>query len=605
VPIEQLALLAVVAVMALSAMVVALGAAWSGRRRAATSVPPPARTPMPAEGRAVDAPREALEEAALELPRPGVYDRVVRVVAFLFLAAVVVFTAVSRTYPPEQEVAVYLLVAAGTLFIIVVQDLVPEGSLGRARYWLEAAFAIGFLTVLVGLTGGLHSPFFLGFFLLVAGASLSVEGSAPVLLALVAGAAYAFMSGWVAWIEGIDTLAVTWLVFNLVALGLLAYIASAAGNEQRRAREAALRLSRFDPLTGLFNRNYFFAVLDGEVKRSARMGRGFALLMLDLDDLKPVNDTFGHQYGDRLLLGITEVLQRTVRSTDTAARYGGDEFVVLLPETDPDGAFVVADKLRRDIAALAIRVDERTVRTSVSIGLVTYPTDGANMEQLMSAADAAMYEAKRRGKNQIVAYTTRTERVATALGPERVATPIRREPPAPPGPTGGVQGPDAGAPPRSAPAPSATPAPPPPQEALGEAPPPELRMPAARDARPVTGGPARPAAQAPQPTTGAPERVTPRGGPSAPAPAIPSLPSRPVTTPAAEPIPPRAPGPAVAPATTAPSARPPGPASIQPMPTPPPAWQTRTRPGWPPETPRSGRAGRPYVRLPIETDEEG
>ena len=172
-----------------------------------------------------------------------------------------------------------------------------------------------------------------------------------------------------------------------------------------------MRLSRFDPLTGLYNRKHFFAAMEREVRRAARMGRGFGVLMLDLDDLKPVNDTFGHQYGDRLLRNVTEVIARTVRATDTAARYGGDEFVVLLPETDPEGAYVVAEKLRRDMAGMAIRVDERSVRTSVSVGLVSYPEDGQTVEQLISVVDAAMYEAKRRGKNQIVGYTTRTERV--------------------------------------------------------------------------------------------------------------------------------------------------------------------------------------------------
>jgi hypothetical protein len=122
---------------------------------------------------------------------------------------------------------------------------------------------------------------------------------------------------------------------------------------------------------------------------------------------------------------------RTVRATDTAGRYGGDEFVVLLPETDAEGAFVVAEKLRRDISQLAIRVHDRNVRTSVSLGLVAYPEDGTTIEALLSAVDAAMYEAKRRGKNQIVGYTTRTERVATAIGAEQQGPTPRQRPPRP------------------------------------------------------------------------------------------------------------------------------------------------------------------------------
>ncbi len=156
--------------------------------------------------------------------------------------------------------------------------------------------------------------------------------------------------------------------------------------------------------------------MERELRLAERAGRGFALLMLDLDGLKPVNDSFGHHYGDRLLQAITEVIQRNVRATDTPARYGGDEFVILLPDTDASGGFVVAEKLRKDIGGLSIRVNERSVHTSVSIGLVAYPDDGGTVEELMAAVDAALYEAKRSGKDRIVGYTTRTERVATRMG---------------------------------------------------------------------------------------------------------------------------------------------------------------------------------------------
>lgn len=357
---------------------------------------------------------------------PATADRVVRVVSLLFIAAVGVVMALNAgRWDDGRDIAVYLLMAAGTLFIVFMQDLLPSRLTSRQRFWLEAAGALVFLTLLVGLTDGLASPFFVGYFLLVGGAALAWDGMGPIALALAASLSYATIGLLVALGDpAADVLGLTslsWLAFTVAALLLLAYVGTIAGRAQRQAREAALRLSRYDALTGLYNRGAFFAAVDREIKRVERTGRGFCVLMLDLDDLKPVNDTFGHPAGDQLLRAITEVVLRTVRATDLAGRYGGDEFVVLLPETDAEGAFVVAEKLRRDVSSLAVRVQDRSVRTSVSLGLVTYPDDGRTIEELLSAADAAMYEAKRRGKNQIVGYTTRTERVATAIGPERQA----------------------------------------------------------------------------------------------------------------------------------------------------------------------------------------
>ena len=131
---------------------------------------------------------------------------------------------------------------------------------------------------------------------------------------------------------GIQSPATTATVgINLTAMILLAYVAMVIAREQRRTRDAAIRLSTIDPLTGLFNRGFFFAALEREIARSARSGRGFCLLMMDLDELKTINDRLGHFHGDRVLRAVGDVVNESGRRIDTAARYGGDEFVVLLP----------------------------------------------------------------------------------------------------------------------------------------------------------------------------------------------------------------------------------------------------------------------------------
>jgi diguanylate cyclase (GGDEF)-like protein len=256
-------------------------------------------------------------------------------------------------------------------------------------------------TMLVALTGGVASPFFFTFPLIVGGAALVVTPPITITLATIATLGYllAVVLGSPEAVTSATTIAVVGV--NLTAMILLAYVAMVIAREQRRSRDAAIRLSTIDPLTGLFNRGFFFAALEREIARSARSGRGFCLLMMDLDELKTINDRLGHFYGDRVLRAVGDVVTVGVRRIDTAARYGGDEYVVLLPETDPTGAFVLAEKIRLGVHEMALDLPEGAPHPSLSIGVVSYPDDGSTADELMISADGAMYRSKRGGKNRV------------------------------------------------------------------------------------------------------------------------------------------------------------------------------------------------------------
>jgi diguanylate cyclase (GGDEF)-like protein len=330
---------------------------------------------------------------------PGAYDRVVRIVSWVFILATTTIVAVTGLWS-ESHAAIFALLAAAGLFVLVVHDLLPAGALGTAKFVLEGSVAITFATLLVVLTGRDQSPFFFTFPLIVGGAALVV--SPRVTLALASAACLAYIVAIAPpGSAGIPPETVAIVGINVTALVLLAYVAMVIAREQRRARDAAIRLSTIDPLTGLFNRTFFFAAVEREIARSARSGRGFCLLMMDLDELKMINDRHGHFFGDRVLRGVGEVIRANGRKIDTAARYGGDEFVVVLPETDPTGAYVLAEKIRLGVSDLSVEISGTVLQPSVSIGVVSYPDDGTTSDELMITADSSMYRSKRAGKNRV------------------------------------------------------------------------------------------------------------------------------------------------------------------------------------------------------------
>lgn len=170
---------------------------------------------------------------------------------------------------------------------------------------------------------------------------------------------------------------------------LMTLTLAAVVSERQAAEERLRQLAVTDPLTGLANYRSLTTVLEGEIKRAQRTERPFALLLVDLDGLKRINDRHGHLVGSRALCRLADALRASSRSIDTAARYGGDEFALILPETEEAAAQRVARRIAERLAT-----DTETPAVSASVGAAVYPRDGDTVEAILSAADGALYAVK-------------------------------------------------------------------------------------------------------------------------------------------------------------------------------------------------------------------
>ena len=177
-------------------------------------------------------------------------------------------------------------------------------------------------------------------------------------------------------------------VTSVMTLALAALVA-----ERKQVEDRLRQLAVSDPLTGLANYRQLTYAIDAEIKRYDRTERSFALVFVDLDRLKAINDRYGHPVGSLALCRVAETLFGSCRAMDTAARFGGDEFAVVLPETAEPAAWHVARRIAERVAR-----DGEKPPLSVSVGVAVFPQDGGTLERLISAADRSLYESKERGR---------------------------------------------------------------------------------------------------------------------------------------------------------------------------------------------------------------
>lgn len=275
----------------------------------------------------------------------------------------------------------------------------------RWKIAIETFTMLIFITWVLWYTGKLASPLVNTYLLVIITSALTL-GKLATMLEMALIAACFMLLGENASAGSLFSLAyIGGLAGQLAPMLLVAYITTMFSADIRFGLNRARLLAETDGLTGLYNMRGFTIMVDRLFAQAERYRRPASILMIDSDNLKAVNDEHGHEAGNRLLNLVAKCIAAELRHTDVLARYGGDEFVVLLPETAADRAVEVAQRIRQAVATTSLDFEGRHIETSVSIGLACYPEDGHSIDAIQARADRAMYQAKKQGRNQVVKFT--------------------------------------------------------------------------------------------------------------------------------------------------------------------------------------------------------
>ena len=333
------------------------------------------------------------------------FTRTVAEIEWLLLILVLLYQVVL----PLDEEASAALAMAMFFFAAFVLSFHYANFYRSETHWkitIETAMMILFVTWVLAYTGGAESPLHDLYILVIIVAALTLGKIVTLAeMALIAGCYI-----WLAYpLEAGDVMTLSYgakLLAQMAPMLLVAYITSMLSADLRRAYSHVKHLSETDELTGVLNMRAFATVAERVAQQAVRYARPFSVVMIDSDSLKQVNDTLGHETGNRLLQQTVECIQGRLRQTDLIARYGGDEFVALLPETPCTGAAGVAERIRKSVEMTPLMMHEKKVSTTISIGIACYPNHGVDFESVLEKADRAMYAGKASGKNCVTVSPT-------------------------------------------------------------------------------------------------------------------------------------------------------------------------------------------------------
>jgi diguanylate cyclase (GGDEF)-like protein len=349
-------------------------------------------------------PLTEIDELEIEKEELKGFSRTLVEIEWLLIVLVILYMEIPGSLVKDKLTIIFALISFA-VFILFFHYCGLHRIYNRWKLAIETWAMIAFITLILWHTGKIESPLLSLYFLVIITTATTLGNNITLLEVGLISVCCLFLSFSFSTIATLPLSQISQSLIQLFPFWLVAYLASMLSRDTESAKKKIKILSQTDDLTGLLNMRTFSFLAERERRRSIRYGHPYCILMLDADNLKTVNDTFGHEAGGKLIKHMGKILQNNLRSTDIIARYGGDEFVVLLPEAEIPRALVAGERARSAIENTPLEISGEDVFITVSIGVASYPEHGMEIRDIMNKADKALYKSKEEGKNRSTCFS--------------------------------------------------------------------------------------------------------------------------------------------------------------------------------------------------------
>ncbi|MDO9069719.1 MAG: GGDEF domain-containing protein [Deltaproteobacteria bacterium] len=327
------------------------------------------------------------------------YDRIMGNISWLLIALVALDI---KLMPTDRSSAFFLAIFSVILFFYNLNARygIMSRKYSAFKTFVDLMVFLAFIVAVCWYTGKMTSPFMSLIYLILMASALTQGRRVTYFMAGLAITSYILLAS-------VDLRELNYYLAHILELFpfmLIAHLGAMLAGESETARREVERLSLTDDVTGINNMRNFFLLADIQEKLAKRYIRPFAICMIDADNLKKVNDKFGHFAGTTLIQQVARMITDNIRSSDISARYGGDEFVIMFNETSKQDVISAVERIVSGMASTPFNFEGELITTTLSAGLAGYPEDGEDVRAVMANADEAMYVSKRGGKNRLTVF---------------------------------------------------------------------------------------------------------------------------------------------------------------------------------------------------------